>query len=154
MRTARGTSFRESGAPGCAPSYQWYAKIGVASQNVRTALADWRKRDETVNWGFRKNLVETNLPDQIAQLNRMHPEFCRIDDLIHVTDRIDLSFKYRRFWTTAKMRRSASSATSILGLVQELQKVCQTNDCLFEDRAAFLAYKFDLLLHRHQLQGL
>ena len=95
--------------------------------------------------------METDLPDQVARLNRMHREICRIDDLIHVADGIDLVFKYRRFWTAAKMRRSAPAAISILALIGDLQKVCQTNDWLFEDRAPFFAYKVDLLLRRHQL---
>ena len=73
---------------------------------------------------------------------------------MHVADGIDLFFRYRRFWTSAKMRRSAPSAVAILGLIRDLQKVCQTNDWFFEDRAPFLAYKVDLLPRRHQLRGL
>ena len=98
--------------------------------------------------------METNQPDQVARLNRMHREICGINDLIHVADGINLLFKYRRFWTAAKMRRSAPSAISILGLIGDPQKVCQTNDWLFKDRAPFLVYKVDLLLRRHQPQGL
>ena len=52
------------------------------------------------------------------------------------------------------MKRVASVAVSILGVIGDLQKVCQTNDWLFEDRAPFLAYKVDLLLRQHQLRGL
>ena len=73
---------------------------------------------------------------------------------MHVADGMDQLFRYQRFWTLEKMRQSAPSAVSILGLIQDLQKVCQTNDWLFEDRAPFLAYKVDLLLRRHQLQGI
>ena len=152
MRTAPDTSFDESGTPGSAPSYQWYGKTEVAT--FPKALVDWRKCDEDLEWEYRNSLVETNLPDQIARLNRMHRESCGIDDLIHVADGIDLFFKYRRFWTAAKMRRSAPSAISFLELIRDLQKVCQTNNQLFADRAPFLAYKVDLLLRRHQLRGL
>ena len=67
---------------------------------------------------------------------------------------IDLIFRYRRLWTEDKMKRVAPVAVSILGVICDLQKVCQTNDQLFEDRAPFLAYKGDLLLRRHQLRGL
>ena len=52
------------------------------------------------------------------------------------------------------MKREAPVAVSILGVILDLQKVCQTNDWLFEDRAPFLTYKVDLLLRRHQLRGL
>ena len=52
------------------------------------------------------------------------------------------------------MKRVAPVAVSILGVIRDLQKVCQTNNWLFEDRAPFLAYKVDLLLRRHQLRGL
>ena len=48
----------------------------------------------------------------------------------------------------------APIAVSILGVVRDLQKVCQANDGLFEDRAPFLAHKVNLLLRRHQLRGL
>ena len=84
----------------------------------------------------------------------MHREISGIDDLINVADGIDLIFKYRRFWTHEKMRREAPVAVSIMGVIRDLQKVCQSNDWLFEDRAPFLAYKVDLLLGRHQLRGL
>ena len=92
------------------------------------------------------------MPNQIARLNRMHREICGIDDLMHVAEGIDLFFRYRHFWTVDKMRRAAPSAVSILGLIKDLQKVCQTNDWLFEDRVPFLAYKVDLLLRRHQYE--
>ena len=52
------------------------------------------------------------------------------------------------------MKRVAPVAVSILGVIRDLQKVCQTKDWLFEDRAPFLTYKVDLLLRRHQLRGL
>ena len=77
----------------------------------------------------------------------MHREICGIDDLMHVAAGIDLLFRYGRFWTLEKMRPSAPSAVSILGL-------CQRNDWLFEDQAPFLAYKVDLLFRRHRLRGL
>ena len=67
MRGAPDTSFAESGTPGSAPSYQWYTKIQVASQNSRNALVDWRKCNEELDYGFRNNLVETDLPNQIAR---------------------------------------------------------------------------------------
>ena len=154
MRSTPDTSFHKSGTPGGAPSYQWCTKIQVACQNFRSALVDWQKCNEGLAWGFRNNLVETDLPNQIARLNRMHREICGIDDLLHVADDFDLLFKYRRFWTLRKMRRSAPSAFSILGLSRDLQKACQTNDWLFADRAPFLAYKVDLLPRRHQPRGL
>ena len=75
-------------------------------------------------------------------------------DLINVADGIDLIFRYRRLWTQDNMKREAPVAVSILGVIRDLQKVCQANDWLFEDRAPFLAYKVDLLLRRHQLRGL
>ena len=52
------------------------------------------------------------------------------------------------------MKRVAPVAVSIFGVIPDLQKVCQTNDWLFEDRAPFLAYKVNLPLRRHQLRGL
>ena len=52
------------------------------------------------------------------------------------------------------MEREAPVAVSIMGVIRDLQKVCQANDWLFEDRAPFLAYKVDLLLRQHQLRGL
>ena len=64
---------------------------------------------------------------------------CAIDDLMYDADEIDLFFRYRRFWTFENMRRSVPSAVLILGLIRDLQKVCQTNDWLFQDRAPFLA---------------
>ena len=154
MRSALDTSFEEHGNAGSAPSYQWYTRIEVACQNFPKTLVHSRQCNEEVNWGFRNGLVGTDLPNRIARLNRMHREICEIDDLMHVADGIDLLFRYQRFRTVDKMRRAAPSAVSILGLVQELQKVCQTNDWLFEDRAPFLAYKVDLLLRRDQLRGL
>ena len=67
---------------------------------------------------------------------------------------IDLFFKCRDFWKAAKMRLSAPSAILILGLISDVQKICETNDWLFKDPAPFLAYNVDLLLRRHQLPGL
>ena len=154
MRSAPDTSFDEHGNAGGTPSYQWYTKIEVACQNFRKTLVDWRQCNEELDWGFRNNLSEHDLPNQIARLNRMHREISGIDDLMHVADGIDLVFRYRRLWTVDKMRRVAPVAVSILGLIRDLQKVWQTNDRLFEDRAPFLAYKVDLLLRRHQLRGL
>ena len=154
MRSAPDTSFDESGTSGGEPRYQWYTQIEVACQNFGNALAHWRKCNEELDWGFKNNLVQTNLPDQIARLNRMNRQICGIEDLIHVADGMDVFFMYRRSWTVSKMRRSAPPAVSILGLIQYLQKVSQTNDWLFEDRAPFLAYMVDLLLRRHQLRGL
>ena len=84
----------------------------------------------------------------------MHREIPGIDDLINVADGIDLTFRYRRLWTQDKLKREAPVAVSILAVICDLQKVCQANDWLFEDRAPFLAYKVDLLLRRHQLRGL
>ena len=84
----------------------------------------------------------------------MHREISGIDDLINVADGIDLIFKYQRLWTHERMKREAPVAVSIMGVIRDLQKVCQANDWLFEDRATFLAYKVDLLLRRHQLRGL
>ena len=130
MRSAPDTS---------APSYQWYEKIWMACQNFRRALVDWQKCNEELDWGYRNNVVETELPDRITRLNRMHQEICVIEDLIHVADGINLLFRDQGLWTAAKMRRSAPSAISILGFLRDLQKVCGTNDWLFEDRAAFLA---------------
>ena len=62
---------------------------------------------------------------------------------MHVADGIDLILRYRRLWTEDKMKREAPVAVSILGIIRNLQKVCQTNGWLFEDRAPFLAYKAD-----------
>ena len=87
-------------------------------------------------------------------MHRMHREISGIDDLINVADGIDLIFKYRRLWTHERMKREAPVAVSIMGVIRDLQKVCQANDWLFEDRAPFLRYKVDLLLRRHQLRGL
>ena len=153
-RSAPDTSFDEHGNLGGKPGYQWYTKIEVACQNFRAALMKWRHYDEELDYGFRQDLTEHTLPSQIARLNRMHREISGIDDLINVADGIDLIFKYRRFWTHEKMRREAPVAVSIMGVIRDLQKVCQSNDWLFEDRAPFLAYKVDLLLRRHQLRGL
>ena len=52
---------------------------------------------------------------------------------MHVADGIDLIFRYRHLWTEDKMKLVAPVAVSILGVIRDLQKVCQTNDCLFED---------------------
>ena len=117
MRSTPDTSFEESGTPGGASSYQWYTKIKEACQTFRNALVDWPKCNGELDWGFRNNLVETDLPNQIARLNRMHREGCGTDDLMHVADGIDPLFRYLRFCTLAKMRRSALSAISILGLI-------------------------------------
>ena len=73
---------------------------------------------------------------------------------MHVADGIDLIFRYRRLWTVDRMKRVAPVAVSILGVVRDLQKVCQKNDLLFEDQAPFLAYKVELLFRRHQLRAL
>ena len=154
MRSAPDTSFDERGKAGGKPSYQWYTKIEVACQNFRKALVDWRQCDEVLDWGFRQNLSEYDLPNQIPRPNRMHREISGIDDLMHVADEIDLIFRYRRIWTEDKMKRVAPVAVSILGVIRDLQKVCQTDDWLFKDRAPFLAYKVDLLPRRHQLRGL
>ena len=153
-RSAPNTSFDERGNLGGKPGYQWYTRIEVACQNFRAALVEWRRYDEELDWGFRQGLNECTLPSQIARLNRMHREISGIDNLINVADGIDLIFKYRRFWTHERMRREAPVAVSIMGVIRGLQKVCQANDWLFEDRAPFLAYKVDLLLRRHQLRGL
>ena len=117
----------------------------MACQNLRNTLVEWGKCNEQLHWGFRNNLVETDLPNQIARLNRMHRAICVIDDLMHVADGIDLLFRYRPF---------TPSTVSILMLIRDLQKVCQTNEWLFEDRAPLLAYKVDLLRRRHQLRGI
>ena len=154
MRSAPDTSFDERGNASGKPSYQWYTKIEVACPNFRKALVDWRQCDEELDWGFRQNFSGYDLPNQIAQLNRMHREISGTDDLMHVADGIDLIFRYRRFWTEDKMKRVAPVPVSILGVIRDLQKVCQTNDWLFEDRAPFLAYKVDWHLRRHQLRGL
>ena len=146
MRAAPDTSFDENGNPGSAPSYQWYTKIEVAYRNRRSALVAWRSCDEELDFEFRDKLKEENVPNQIRRLNCMHPELCGIDDLIHVSDGIDLFFRYRRLWTVKKMRRPAPSAILILGLIRDLTKVCRADNWLFEDRAPFLAYKTDLLV--------
>ena len=72
-----------------------------------------------------------------------------MDDLINVADGIHLIFRYRRLWTQDRMKREAPVAVSILGVIRDLQNVCQANDWLFEDRGPFLAYKVDSLLRRH-----
>ena len=46
-------------------------------------------------WGFRNNLSEHDLPNPIARPNRMHREISGIDDVMHVTNGIDLIFRYR-----------------------------------------------------------
>ena len=95
MQSAPDTSFHEHGNTGGKPSYQWYTKIEVACQNFRKAVVDWRHCNEELDWGFRNNLSEHDLPNQIARLNRMHREISGIHDLMHVADRIDLIFRYR-----------------------------------------------------------
>ena len=153
MRSAPDTSFNESGTPGSAPGYQWYAKIGVACQIFERPLSTSKIRIEELDWGYGNSLVETNLPDQVARLDRVHREICGMEDLIQVADEIDLLFKWEHFRTAAKMRRSAPAAIMILGLIPDLQKVPQRNDWFFEDRASFPAYKVDLLLQRPTLLG-
>ena len=76
----------------------------MACENFRRTLVDWRQCNEELDWRFRNNLVENDLPNQIARLNHMHREISVIDDLMHVADGIDLIFRYRRFWTVDKMR--------------------------------------------------
>ena len=154
MRSAPDTSFDEHGNAGGKPSYQWYTKIEVACQNFRKTLVTWRHCKEELDWGFRNNLSEHDLPNQIARLNRMHRVISGINDLMHLADGIGLIFRYPRNWTVDKMRGVAPVAVSILGFIRDPQKVCQTNDWLFKDRAPFLAYKVDLRLRRHQLRGL
>ena len=126
MQGVRDTSFNENGNPGSAPSYQWYRKIEVACHNFRNALVEWGKCNEELDLGFRNNLVETDLPNQIAPLNRMHQEICGMNDLMDVTDGIDLLFRYRHFWTLEKMRRSAASAVLILGLIRDPRRFAKT----------------------------
>ena len=121
MRSALDTSFDEHGNAGGKPSYQWYTKIEVACQNFRKTLIDWRRYNEEVDLGFRNNLSEHDLPNQIARLNRMHREISGIDDLMHVADGIHLVFRYQRLWTEDKMKRVAPVAVSILGVVPDLQ---------------------------------
>ena len=94
MQSAPDTSFNENGTPGSAPSYWWYTKIGVACQKFRNALVEWQKCNQEINWGFRNNPVQANLPNQIARPNRMHREITGIDNLRHVADGIDLLFRY------------------------------------------------------------
>ena len=147
-RSAADTSLDERANAGGKPGYQWYTKIEVACQNFRKALVHWRYCDEELHSGIRQNLSEYDLPNQIDRLNRMHREISGIDDLINVTDGIDLIFRYQRLWTQDKMKREAPVAVSILGAIRDLQKVCQANDWLFEDRAPVFAYKVDLLLRR------
>ena len=110
MRSAPDTSLDEHGNAGSARGYQWYTKIEVACQNFRRALVDWRKCNEELDRGFRNNLVETDLRNQIASLKRIHQKICGIDELMHVPDGIDIFFRYQRFWTADKMRRAAPSA--------------------------------------------
>ena len=117
------TSFDDHGNACSAPSYQWYRTIEVACQNLRRTLVDWRQCNEVLDWGFRNNLVEKVLPNQIARLNRMHREISGVDGLMHVADEIDLIFRYRHYWTVDKMHRAAPSAVWILWLVRDLQRV-------------------------------
>ena len=138
-RSAPGTSFDERGNVGGKPGYQWYTKIEMACQNVRGALVEWRRCDEELDWGFRQNLSEYGLPSRVARLNRMHREISGMDDLVNVADGIHLIFKYRRLWTQDRIKQEAPVAVSILGVIRDLQNVCQGNDWLFEDRAPFLA---------------
>ena len=104
LQSTPDTSFDEHGNAGTARSYQWYTKIEVACQNFRRTLVDWRQCNKELDWGFRNNLVENDLPNQIARLNGMHREISGIDDLMHVADAIDLIFRYRRYQTVNKMR--------------------------------------------------
>ena len=143
MRSAPDTSYDEPGNAGGKPSYQWYTKIEWACQNLRKTLVDWRQCNEELDWGFRQNLSEYDLPNQIAPLHRMHGEISGIDDLMHVADGMDLIFRYRRLETEDRMKQVAPVAVSILGVIGDLQKVCQTNHWLFGDRAPFSAYKVD-----------
>ena len=117
MRSTPDTSFDERRNAGAKPSYQWYTKIEVACQNFRKTLVDWRQCNEELDAGFRQNLSEYDLPNQIARLNRMHREISGIDDVMHVADGIDLIFRYRRLWTEDKMKRVAPVAVSILGVI-------------------------------------
>ena len=86
IRSVPDTSFDERGKAGGKPSYKWYTKIEVACQNFGKALVYWRQCDEELDWGFRQNLSEYDLPNQIPRLNRMHREISGIDDLMHVAD--------------------------------------------------------------------
>ena len=52
---------------------------------------------------------------------------------MHVADGINLIFRYQCLWIEDKMKRLAPVAVSILGVIRDLWKVCQTNDWLFED---------------------
>ena len=142
-RSTPDTSFDGRGNAGGKPGYQWYTKIEVPCQNFRAALVDWRQGEEELDWGFGQNLSEYDLPSQIARLNRMHREISGIDDLINFADGIDLIFRYRRLWTQDKMKRETPVAVLILVVIRDLQKVCQENDWLFEDRAPSLAHKVD-----------
>ena len=154
MRSALDTSFNEHGNAGGKSSYQWFTMIEVACQTFLKTLVDWRHCNEQLDWGFWNNLSEHDLPNQIARLNRMHRETSGVDDLMHVADGIDPIFRYQCLGTEDRMKRVAPVAVSILGVIRDLQKVCQTNDWLCEDRAPFLAYKVDLFLRGHQLRGL
>ena len=108
-------------------------------QTFRKTLVDWRRYNEELDWQFRNNLSEHDLLNQIARFNRMHRKISGIDDLMHIAEGIDLIFRYRRLWTEDKMKLRAPVAVPILGVVGDLQKVCQTNDWLLEDRAPVLA---------------
>ena len=146
VRSAPDTSFDERGNAGGKQSYQWDTKIEVACLNFPKGLVGWQQCNEEVGWGIPQKLSEYDLPNQIARPNRMHQKISGIDDLMHVADGIDLIFRYQRLWTVDKMKRVAPVAVLILGVIQDLQNVCQTYNWLFEDRAPFLAYKVDLLL--------
>ena len=54
--------------------------------------------------------------------------------MMPVGDGIVLVFRYRGLWPKDKMKRVAPVAVLILGVIRDLQKVCQRNDWLFEDR--------------------
>ena len=131
------TLFDEHGNAGGKPSYQSYTKIEVACQNFRKTVLDWRRYNKELDWGFRNNLSEHDLPNQIARLNRMHRDISQIDDLMHVADGIHLIFRYQPLWTEDKMKRVAPVAVSILGVVRDLQKVCQTIEPPFSCTKSF-----------------
>ena len=121
-RSAPDTSVDERRNAGGKLGCQWYTKKEVACQNFPKALVDWRHCDEELDWGFRQNLSEYDLPNQIARLNSMHREISGIEDLINVADGIDLIFRYRRLWTQDKMKREARVAVSILGVIPLLRR--------------------------------
>ena len=146
MRSAPDTSFNESRTPGCAPSYQLYAKIEVACRLSNTYRRTGLRVQEQPRGDRPSRPSRTPEPHASRDLRNGRPD--------PVANGIDLLFKYERFWTAAKMQRSAPAGIMILGLIRDLQKVSQRNDWFFEDRAPFLAYKVDLLLRRHQPRGL